>query len=67
MADELTLTIRVHDPKEKRDASMSACWVVVKVDRTDAQGGAALSEEAFVAKYVNPALSRLKNLGLKVD
>jgi len=65
VADELTLTIRVHDPKEKRDASMSACWAVVKVERADVQGDAALSAFAFVKKYVTPALSQLKNLGLK--
>jgi hypothetical protein len=64
MADELTLTIRVHDPKEKRDASMSACWATVRIPRVDVQGAAALSVADFTAKYVVPALEGIKNLGL---
>jgi hypothetical protein len=64
MADELTLTIRVHDPKEKRDPSMSACWVTVRIPRVDVQGLAALTVDAFLEKYVVPALGGIKNLGL---
>jgi hypothetical protein len=64
MADELTLTIRVHDPKEKRDASMSACWATVRIPRVDLQGAAALSVADFTAKYVVPALEGIKNLQL---
>lgn len=58
--DSLTLTIRVHDPQEKLDATMSACWVVVKVDRADVQ----MQVADFVAKYVSANLQSLKNLKL---
>lgn len=59
MADDLTLTIRVHDAAEKMDATLSACWEVVKIDRaiigSSAEG---------LAKQLIPALLRLKNLRL---
>jgi hypothetical protein len=58
--DFLTLVIRVHDPKEKRDASVSACWATVKIDRA----AISLSAEVFAQKYVVPALKTLKNLRL---
>lgn len=53
MADELTLTIRVHDPLERKDPKKSACWVVVKVLRGDIGMPAA----AFVEKYIAPNLT----------
>lgn len=57
-ADELTLTIRVFDPKEKADANLSACWVVVKVLRSDL----GMSQADFIQKYIAPNLSNIKNL-----
>jgi hypothetical protein len=59
--DTLTLTIRVHDPKEKQDKSQSACWATVKVARPDIE----LPKQEFLEKYVVPALSQLTNLHLK--
>ena len=56
--DTLTLTIRLHDPKEKNDPKKSAQWATVKVFRGDLQ----LSKSQFIAKYVEPALANLKNL-----
>ena len=58
--DSLTLTIRVFDPQEKVDATMSACWVVVKVDRADVQ----MPASDFISKYVTANLQSLKNLKL---
>lgn len=58
--DVLTLTIRVHDPKEKADANLSACWVVVKVLRSDI--GMPVAD--FVAKYIAPDMKQFRNLKL---
>ena len=60
MADQLTLTIRLYDPTEKRDSSMAASWVTVKVEREDL----AISADDFVAKYVKPNLSQISQLKL---
>ena len=60
MADELTLTIRVHDPKETKDATLSASWATVKVDRA----AISLPTEVFVQQFVVPALKKIKNLKL---
>jgi hypothetical protein len=57
--DTLTLVIRVHDPKEKRDASMSACWATVKLDRSFV----GTSAEKLAAQLV-PTLKGIKNLKL---
>ena len=59
MADELTLTIRVHDPLEKKDPKLSACWVTVKVQRSDI----GMPAMAFVEKYITPNLPH-RNLKL---
>jgi hypothetical protein len=60
--DDLTLTIRVHDPLEKKDAAKSASWAVVKIPRADV--GGTLSGFDFLAKHVQPALSKLVNVKL---
>lgn len=59
MADELTITIRVHDPLEKKDAKLSAYWVVEKIDRSVI----GTSAEAL-AKQLVPLLQKLENLKL---
>lgn len=51
--DTLTLTVRLHDPKEKYDVKKSAVWMTAEVERADL----ALSAEEFVAKYVLPAFA----------
>jgi hypothetical protein len=51
--DTLTLTVRLHDPKEKQDAKKSAVWHVVKVPRADLQ----LPEADFAANHLLPAVS----------
>lgn len=59
MANELTITIRVHDPLEKKDAKLSACWAVEKIDRS------AIGTSAEVlAKQLVPLLQKLENLKL---
>jgi hypothetical protein len=58
--DALTLTLRLHDPKEKTDAAKSASWAVVQVDRADLE----MAKADFVAKYVEPALAELTQLKL---
>jgi hypothetical protein len=60
MADALTLTLRLHDPLEKKDHEMSASWAVIEVDRMDLN----LSAQAFVTKYIAPHLTKLKQLKL---
>lgn len=49
--DTLTLTVRLHDPKEKRDRAKSAVWHVVKIAREDL----ALAEADFAAKHLHAA------------
>jgi hypothetical protein len=58
--DTLTLTIRLYDPQEKKDATKSACWAVVKVARVDLEMPAA----QFIQKYIQPNLGSLKQLKL---
>jgi hypothetical protein len=55
--DNLTLSIRLHDPAEKKDANKSTGWVVEQIPRADL----AMSLDDFVEKYVKPAF--LANLG----
>lgn len=59
--DDLTLTIRVHDPLEKADHEMAASWGVIKVSRDHVGMGL----EDFVNDYIVPALKQVKNLKLK--
>jgi hypothetical protein len=60
--DDLTLTIRVHDPLEKQDAAKSASWAVVKVSRADVT----MPLADFIAKYVQPAFGQISNLNLGI-
>lgn len=59
--DELTLTIRMHDPKEKTDPTKAASWVVLKVPREDV----GLSAQDVVSRYITPSLGQLNQLHLK--
>lgn len=61
MSDTLTLTIRLHDPKEKKDPELSASWAVIEVPREDLEIGLA----DFLEKHVTPHLLKLKQLKLK--
>lgn len=54
--DTLTLTIRLHDPKEKKDATKSTRWATAEVPREDLK----LSDAEFSAKYITPALAKLE-------
>lgn len=56
--DQLTLTIRLYDPKEKTDVKLSASWVVIKVLREDLQ----LPLADFAEKYIAPRLSEIEHL-----
>jgi len=53
--DTLTLTVRIHDPKEKRDASKSTVWTVADVPRSDLQ----LTPEEFAALWLAPSAPHL--------
>lgn len=54
--DILTLTLRLHDPKEKKDAAKSTRWAVVEVPREDLK----LEEGVFLEKHVIPAFRKLE-------
>jgi len=58
--DVLTLTLRLHDPDEKRDATKSTSWVVLNLPRADL----AMKQDDFLAKYITPNLAQLKQLQL---
>ena len=49
--DMLTLTVRLHDPKEKRDRAKSAVWHTVKSPRA----ALSLPEADFAATHLAPA------------
>lgn len=49
--DTLTLSVRLHDPKERRDIRKSAVWHVVKIPRA----ALSLTEEDFAANHLAPA------------
>ena len=59
--DTLTLTLRLHDEAEKKNAALATSWVVVKVDRADLK----LSPEEFAAKYITPKLAELEQRKVK--
>jgi hypothetical protein len=59
MADDLTLVVRVHDPLEKSDPSMSACWATTKISRSVV----GTSAEALAEQLI-PLLKQIKNLKL---
>ena len=50
--DMLTLTVRLHDPKEKRDRAKVAVWHVVKIPRA----ALSLSDADFAANHLLPAV-----------
>lgn len=58
--DDLVLTIRVHDPLEKKDHTLSASWVTVRIPRADI----GMATTGFLGRYIRPALKQLKNLRL---
>jgi hypothetical protein len=62
MPDTLTLTIRLHDPQEKKVPERSASWVVIKIARADL----AMDGVEFMNKYIVPHLGKLTQLQLKV-
>jgi hypothetical protein len=53
--DTLTLTIRLHDPKEKLVVMKSAVWVTLQVPRSDL----ALPAGEFAAKYFADAVAEI--------
>jgi len=55
--DLLTLTIRLHDPKEKRNPKLSASWCVKQIPRADLQ----MSKPDFAAKWLTPSLDELEH------
>ena len=61
--DTLTLTVRLHDPKEKQDHKLSASWVVISVPRADL----AMSAPEFAAKHLLPAVEQLEHFKRKAD
>lgn len=56
----ITLTFRLHDAAETQDNSKSASWVTVQVDRADLT----IPKAEFIAKYIEPNISGLKQLEL---
>jgi len=57
MEDTLTLTLRLHDPKEKQNPQLAASWVVIKVPREDLQ----LAPVDFAAKHLLDAVAQLEH------
>jgi hypothetical protein len=62
-SDNITLSIRMHDPKEKANAALSASWHIVKVPREDIQAvkTGQMSKADFATKYLLPALDNLEH------
>jgi hypothetical protein len=59
--DTLTLTLRLYDPKEKRNPKLCASWVIIEVPREDL----ALQPVDFAAKYLLPAVPQLEHFKAK--
>ena len=55
--DTLTLTLRLYDPKEKKNAKIRASWVVVNVPRADLT----MQPVDFAAKHLLPAVPQLEH------
>lgn len=55
--DHLTLTVRLHDPKEKKNAKLSASWHVISIPREDL----ALTPPEFALKYLIGAVEQLEH------
>lgn len=55
--DRLTLTVRLHDPKEKKNAKLAAAWASVQIPREDID----LSPADFVAKYMPALVEQLEH------
>jgi hypothetical protein len=58
--DQLTFSLRIHDPQEKKDAAKSTCWVTLQIPREDLK----MAKAEFIAKHVEPALAGLTLLQL---
>ena len=61
--DFLKLTLRLYDPKEKKNAKLSASWVVIDVPREDL----ALSPQDFAVKHLLGAVDQLEHFKPKTD
>lgn len=59
MADTLTVSVRIHDPQERKNAEKSTRWVILEVPREDLQ----LSDEDFLAKWIAEAVAHIKKIG----
>lgn len=59
--DRITLTLRIHDAAEKKDASKACSWATIEITRADLT----LPKAEFLAKYIEPALAQLTQLSLK--
>jgi hypothetical protein len=60
--DRLTLTVRLHDPKEKNNSKLAASWVVIDVPREDL----AMPPEDFAAKHLVPRVKELEHFAVKI-
>lgn len=55
--DNLVLTLRLYDPKEKKSPKLRASWVTIVVARADLQ----MPPADFAAKYLTPAVPMLEH------
>jgi hypothetical protein len=55
--DRLKLTLRLHDPRERKNAKLVASWVTVEVVREDLK----LAPADFAAKYLLDAITQLEH------
>jgi len=59
--DRLKLTIRLHDPMEKKNAALAASWITADVPREDL----ALATADFIAKHITPKIPQLAQIQAK--
>ena len=57
VGDWLTLTVRLHDPKERVNHKLSASWATRRIPRADLQ----LSKSDFLAKHFAPVLDEIEH------
>lgn len=55
--DVLTLTVRLHDPRERTNAKRSAWWGVISIPRADLT----LPSADFAVKHVAPLVAEIQS------
>lgn len=59
--DNLVMSLRLHDPKEKSNAALAASWIIIHIPRSELT----LSPEEFAAKHILPRVKELEHFVIR--